>query len=119
MTDTHEAFSDTDLIAIHAETTFIISAAGRIQSESKPDLSGGPRFILAGCKSCNVFHVHRNVDDATAHSLDSLAADESLLFDVHVSPSYLEKYVTLLSATEERVGQGLNHVFPPDFTYDH
>ena len=50
MTDTHEAFSDTDLIAIHAEMTFVISAAGRIQSESKPDLSCLPRFILAGCK---------------------------------------------------------------------
>ena len=67
MTDTHEAFSDTDLIAIHAETTFVISAAGRIQSESKPDLSGLPRFILAGCNSGNVFYVHRNVDDATVH----------------------------------------------------
>lgn len=114
-----DRLNDTDLIVIHAETTFIIWAAGRIQSESKPDLSCGPRFILAGCKSGNVFHVHRNVDNATAHSLESLTADEPPLFDVHGSPSYLEKYVALLSATEEQVGQGLNHVFPFAFTYDH
>ena len=119
MTDAHEAISDTDLIAIQAKTTFVLSASGRIESENKPDLSGGPRLILAGCETGNVFHVHRKVEDATARALEALAVDEPPLFDPHSEPRNLDEYVALLSPTEEQVGQGLNYVFPPDFTYDH
>jgi len=119
VTDTHEAFGDTDLIAIQAKTTFVLSASGRIESENKLDLSGGPRLILAGCETGNIFHVHRKVDDAMARALEALAADEPPLFHPHGSPHHLDEYVALLSPAEEQVGQGLNYVFPPEFTYDH
>ena len=119
MTDTHEAFGDTDLIAIQAKTTFVLSASGRIESENKLDLSGGPRLILAGCETGNIFHVHRKVDDAMARALEALAADEPPLFHPQGSPHHLDEYVALLSPAEEQVGQGLNYVFPPEFTYDH
>ena len=118
MTSSHDSISDLDLIALHADTFFVLGDSGRILSENKPDTSGGPRFYLAGCETGNVFQIHRDVDDAVAHELQVLAADEPPLFDSNSEPLYLGEYLELLSPTEDQVGQGLNYVFPVDFSYE-
>ena len=119
MTDAHKLTTDRDLIKIHAETLFVLTESGRIHSENKPDMSGGPRFYLAGWESGNVFHIHRDVADVTAQALATLASDEPPLFVSHGEPRYLDEYVELLAASEAQVGKGLNYVFPGEFTYDH
>jgi len=118
LTSSHDSISDLDLIALHADTFFVLGDSGRILSENKPDTSGGPRFYLAGCETGNVFQIHRDVDDAVAHELQVLAADEPPLFDSNSEPLYLGEYLELLSPTEDQVGQGLNYVFPVDFSYE-
>jgi hypothetical protein len=119
LTRSHDSIHDLELIAIHAETWFVFTDAGRIQSENKPDLSSGPRFIMAGSTSGNAFRVHKNVDEETAGALETLAATEPPFFDPHRDPGHLVEYQELLSASDEQIGQGLNYVFPVDFTYDH
>jgi len=118
LTSSHDSISDLDLIALHADTFFVLGDSGRILSENKPDNSGGPRFYLAGCETGNVFQIHRDVDDAVAHELQMLTADEPPLFDSNSEPLYLGEYLELLSPTEDQVGQGLNYVFPVDFSYE-
>lgn len=52
------------LLAINAETLFVLSPAGRIVRENDPEESAGPLVFFAGCAESNVAYVRQDVDEA-------------------------------------------------------
>lgn len=105
-------------LAADAATTFRLDAAGRIVSESPPDLSPGPRFFMASCPAGYVAHVRRDVADRTADELLAITAATPSWTDPTVAPASLKALTARLSRDSpvEAVNASLIYGLPHGLT---
>jgi len=110
-----------ELLALHAETSFVFTDTGRIARVADPDRGPGPRFGMWGNAETNIALVRHDVGEATARALLDLAASEPPLARTDGRPAHAHRYVELLEAEAAVVdrGFGLSYWFPPDIAYEH
>jgi hypothetical protein len=109
-----------DLLALDAETSFVLSGAGRILRENDPHRSPGPRLALLGCAEGRVLHLRHDVRDATAASILARLGQDPPWFDPWEPPGGLDEVLDLLSreAPVAGVGPGLVYRLPHDLPQD-
>jgi hypothetical protein len=109
------------LLAVHAESAFVFTEAGRIARNADPDRGPGPRFCMWGSANTNVAFVRHDVGETTARMLLDLAARETPLALAGSTPVHAGRYVQLLEAEAPVVdrGAGLCYWFPYDLAYEH
>jgi GNAT superfamily N-acetyltransferase len=113
--------SETELLAIQFQTTFVLERSGRILATNDPHRSPAPRFALSGCASGNIYGVRADMADGIAEQLMDLAASEPPFFDRLGTPKHLDRYIELLScdAVVPQPHLEMTYVLPNDIAYQH
>ncbi|HZC45440.1 MAG TPA: hypothetical protein VE243_03130, partial [Candidatus Acidoferrum sp.] len=93
----HRESEDLRLLHVDIETMFVMSASGRIERQSAPDRSPGPRVFFAGCPFGNIARVRYDIDDRIARKVLEVAATEPPWRDPDVMPRCAGRIVELLS----------------------
>jgi RimJ/RimL family protein N-acetyltransferase len=108
-------------LEVYADTLFASTTAGRIDYETDPKKSPGPRMWLAGGASGNVVRYRRDVSDETVQELDALVAEEIPLQHPESTPVHLSEYVDLLSREMpvQQESLGMIYRFPDELAYEH
>jgi RimJ/RimL family protein N-acetyltransferase len=111
---------DLRLLEINLATTFALSPSGRIERESAPDNSEGPRLSFAGCAGGNIIRFRHDVSEEIAASVLSLAENEPHWSDPTTTPGCLEALVAQLSreAPAEAASPAAIYHLPNGLTYD-
>jgi RimJ/RimL family protein N-acetyltransferase len=87
-------------LAIHCETKFVLTPAGRILRENDPGLSAGPRLFIAGCPVANLAYVRHDVSDRIAERMLHLLAGEPPWLKPAARPLKFREVMELLTREE-------------------
>jgi len=88
---------DLRLLHIDVETLFVMSASNRIERQTDPDRSCGPRLFFAGCTQGNIARLWDDVEDSLASQLLANAAEEPPWRDPFVLPQCIGKLLDVFS----------------------
>ncbi len=122
--------ADLRLLHIDVATMFVMSSSGRIERQSDPDCSVGPRLYFGGCPQGNVSCVRHDVDEQIAEQLVAISANEPSWSDPWVLPQCIGKLLDVLSnnppfatgpasRTPLNVGTGVIYRLPNHMKYEH
>jgi hypothetical protein len=102
------------LLRLDAETTFALSAAGRIERENDPDLSPGPRLFFAGCPDGNIVHLRHDVGEATAGRVLDILSDQPPWSEPDARPAHLDEVIALVAeeAPVKTINRSVIHHLP-------
>jgi hypothetical protein len=117
--------NDLELLALEAETIFVLTKSGRILRRNSPDVrpdqAAGPRLRLAGCGSGNLLPLRDDVRLETASAIEAFVADEPALALQDSTPVHMDDYVVLLGTDQpiQHSDLGLLWVFPHRLVFAH
>jgi hypothetical protein len=115
--------NDLELVALDAETAFVMRPDGRIAWENEPTPVPAPRMFLAGCALGNLLRLRHDVDPAVARQIERLIADEPPFAASDAEPSGLSRCRELLDGAEAQFGlsfalpHGLASALDAEFVY--
>ncbi len=112
---------DLRLLHVDVKTSFVLSSSERIERQSDPDCSPGPRLFFAGCPEGNIVRVRHDVADQAALRLLAIAAQEPPWRDSDVLPQCLGKVIDILSTDQPvaTVAPGVIYRLPNQLKYEH
>ncbi|HEY9218874.1 MAG TPA: hypothetical protein VIO94_12540, partial [Phenylobacterium sp.] len=93
---------DLDLLAIEAQTTFVLDADGRMLAENEPAPGPAPKLFFAGSAAGNALRLRHDVQGAA--EIERLAASEPPFREPGASPRWLARYRELLEAKDAQFG---------------
>jgi len=112
--------SEIDWLDIDRRTLFVLTVDGRIERESDPDHSPGPRFWLATCREGNLFGIRADLPNDVADDLASLATAEPPFSLPVIPPRHGDRYAVLVGKTSAMAHQtfGLIYELPHSLGYE-
>ncbi len=109
------------LVTAKLETGLVSDEQDRIIRQNDPEKSPGPRMLVYGFESGNVFRTRSDVVRDTVAQLVELVASEPTLYNRSSEPIHRDEYVRLLASASpiERHTSGVMFLFPAEYEYSH
>lgn len=114
------AGGDFRLLEINVATSFVLTPSGRIERESAPDNSPGPRLFLAGCVGGNILRLRHDVGPEVVLRAQALAETETPWSDPSAPPNCLSALIEAISveAPANAASPALIYQLPRGLFYD-